>query len=144
MTFEKFSMSFEKYSWSFERPLMGYVFSHWSDVIGLMNSDFCGAANQWESVRPVESVTALELTPSFPALPRAALTYKQKRLQLKTCFRRSLFHLYVIPLGFKPKTFRTGIWRSIQLSYGTFAQIWMQRYDIKLRIENQELRIMIC
>ena len=25
----------------------------------------------------------------------------------------------VIPLGFKPKTFRTGIWRSIQLSYGT-------------------------
>ena len=31
-----------------------------------------------------------------------------------------LLHLFVvIPLGFKPRTFRTGIWRSIQLSYGT-------------------------
>ena len=30
----------------------------------------------------------------------------------------------VIPLGFKPKTFRTGIWRSIQLSYGTQSHIW--------------------
>ena len=27
-------------------------------------------------------------------------------------------HSVVTPLGFKPKTFRTGIWRSIQLSYG--------------------------
>ena len=37
---------------------------------------------------------------------------------------RTLLHLrcrklYVTPVGFKPTTFRTGIWRSIQLSYGT-------------------------
>ena len=36
---------------------------------------------------------------------------------LNTCGNE--FPYTVIPLGFKPKTFRTGIWRSIQLSYGT-------------------------
>ena len=30
-------------------------------------------------------------------------------------------HSKVTPLGFKPKTFRTGIWRSIQLSYGALV-----------------------
>ena len=36
-------------------------------------------------------------------------------------FRYKKLHLFleVIPQGFKPWTFRTGIWRSIQLSYGT-------------------------
>ena len=33
--------------------------------------------------------------------------------------KSSIYFLEVIPQGFKPWTFRTGIWRSIQLSYGT-------------------------
>ena len=38
----------------------------------------------------------------------------------RTHVHRGIF-LVVTPLGFKPRTFRTGIWRSIQLSYGTNA-----------------------
>ena len=48
-------------------------------------------------------------------------------------------YYYVIPLGFKPKTFRTGIWRSIQLSYGTFAPAysWVSECKGTKSVSNQ-------
>ena len=54
-----------------------------------------------------------------------------------------IFYFYVIPKGFKPLTFRTGIWRSIQLSYGTFLTIRVRRYEKVSETPNKRLFLFV-